>query len=968
MKKHLPSPHWSGSLSIKRLLLAVTAIFSLLSPSIFAAVTAPKHEMRAAWYSTAWAIDYPKNGYAKNDAGVKSMKAEADAYLDKAKAAGHNAVFFQVRPMADRMYMNNTWTAPSGTTYTVYEPVSSSLSGTRGTNPYNNFDALEYWIEGAHARGLELHAWVNPYRMNSTLSTQQDKNVESWIITWNAGTAASPNNKKVFNPALTQTIARIENVCRVLTGAYDIDGIVFDDYFYPENLCNYTGTDAPDYAQYKAYKDGGGTMTPGDWRRDNVNKMVKSVYKAIKEVKPWVRFGISPAGVATKGVKTSDGIPALSNYCSASDWQYASIGSDPMQWMREKTVDYISPQIYWKNDHKTNPFNKISEWYSIVASKFGRHVFASHSLSFLASDLTTANFNEIADQVDDNRAKNLDNAPGSVMYSAINTFSGCEKVVKERCFATPSFVPAMTWYKDKAANQGKVDGLAKNGTKLTWTAKSGMRYAVYAIPKGVKASEATTADDGIAVTYLQGVVYDPTYTLTSSVSDDSKYWYAVTVLDRYGFEWEPASIGEPSAPVTPPADPDKDYEPATENVEYDMYSLSATQKHQLSLTNIWVRRPDTNPVTLEVEFARDMTVRSGKDQPVENVVYVVSRDEAAVTAKTILNRYDAMTGKMLAPLNVTYDDKFNPGYYPANGVLLDDANQLLTHTLTLANGKLSIAVVNPATGAATTMFSETSDLRVDHLDVYGEVASGKTWYVFAPSAAGLTRWTMSGSTVKATKTIEMSIGNGARAHAVSADLVWVNGSGFTAPALVNLATGKTVATVSGTIVPEQVQATALTTFVYDGDSYMAYQTTAPTDGTTKTATWSLARATDFSVSPKDASLIWTFPKNGVGTNKMVSGDFGAPIEVLLPEATTYSVLPDESEYPPVYLFGYSCGNGLAAYKLTKHVLTGVEGITIEETSDDAPVEYYDLNGRKTDPTHPGVYLRRQGTTVTKVVR
>ena len=503
----------------------------------------PKQEFRATWVASL-GIDWPVSSGAKGttDEAAALARAEACGYLDIMKASGLNAVFVHVRPMGDRLFLKTEYDGSK-----VYESFSHYASGTRGVETC--YDPLEMWIEEAHKRGMELHAWINPYRIAtvSGQTTSLPSNYTAYDRTCLENghllSYYNSSDKKtyfVFNPALAATKARIANVCRVLCGNYDIDGIVFDDYFYPSKMGSDTSESCGDYSDYLDYLDNGGGMSIAEWRRENVNSMIAKVYKAIKDVKPWVRFGVSPAGVATKGVVASDGIPALSNYCSASDWQYADIASDPMAWMREKSLDYISPQLYWKNGHSTNSFAKLVEWWSIVADKMGRPCFPSHSISFINSESAnnTTGWDEVNEQILNTRRYNLDGQKASVIYSACN-FDGAKnkglgEYLRQHAFSALSAVPPMKW--EDATDPGTVSDITFADGTLSWTGvnASTMRYLVYAVPENVTLDDAKSVDGGLRAEYL----VDATYTTSLAIDGkDSGYWFAVAPYDRFGNEW-----------------------------------------------------------------------------------------------------------------------------------------------------------------------------------------------------------------------------------------------------------------------------------------------------------------------------------------------------------------------------------------------------------------------------------------------
>ena len=513
------------------MLLVALAVTAGLSANAEEAI---KREMRAAWVATVYRIDWPTS---VNNASAQ--KAELNAYLDNLQAQNFNAIFLQVRTMCDAFYQSS------------YEPWSSYLTGTRGRNP--GYDPLEYAVQQCHARGIQCHAWINPYRWSTgtNWNTPQDQELKDsgMLLSYTNGSTTYT----ILNPGLPETRQRIVNVIKEIITNYDVDGIVFDDYFYPNGIP--TNSSAGDY---KLWNDSGVDMTLADWRRNNVNMMVRDVYNMIQDNKPEVRFGISPAGVAGTA-STSAGQHGVTPCPTGSDWQYNGIFSDPLAWLEQGTIDYISPQLYWKTTHSTNPFGPLTQWWSYIARHYGRHHFASHSISFLAEGSNTSNdWAEITKQINYSRQYTENNAPGAVLYSAKNIngnnggVSGLGNYLANNTFQHPAIIPAVTW--KQAPGYGAPANLAMNGDNLTWTVQPGtlVKYSVYAVPSDLTPEQAMiTAYEGIKSDYLLGITYRPEYTLPTAYQ--SGYWYAVCVIDGYGNESEPAYLG-----ISDPIDPDPD--------------------------------------------------------------------------------------------------------------------------------------------------------------------------------------------------------------------------------------------------------------------------------------------------------------------------------------------------------------------------------------------------------------------------
>lgn len=477
-----------------------------------------KREVRSVWMATVWALDWPSS-----TSSTTAQKNEMVKYLDVLQKNNFNAVYFQVRTMSDAFYKSS------------YEPWSSYLTGTRGKDP--GWDPLAFVVEECHKRGMECHAWVNPYRFStgSNWSTAQDQALKSAGMLL-AYTKSDGKTTTILNPGLESVRKRIVDVCKEIISNYDVDGLVFDDYFYPEGIPVTSSA-----GDYDLWQKSDASMTFGDWRRNNVNQMVADVYKMVQQQKPYVRFGISPAGAActSAAVAAKHGI----DRCPvASDWQYDGIFSDPVAWLEAGTIDYISPQLYWKTNHKTNPFGPMTKWWSYVAKHFGRHHYASHSISFLNSSNTTGDWEEIGKQVQFSRDYTENEAPGAVFYSAAYVTgkkqSGFGEWLQVNKFQNKALTPAIDWKKSDL-EKVQVSALSKRATVLSWAGVDNVRYSVYAVPESVNVE---TLDSNIPAEYLLGVSYKTTYTMP----DDKKsgYNYAVCVLDRYGNEYEPVYYGQ----------------------------------------------------------------------------------------------------------------------------------------------------------------------------------------------------------------------------------------------------------------------------------------------------------------------------------------------------------------------------------------------------------------------------------------
>ena len=501
-------------------------LFALLLSGLMAqawAYSQPKREFRSAWIATVWCLDWPSQG-----AGAAKQKAQMDRLLDSLQVNRFNAVNFQVRSMCDAMYQSSI------------EPWSSYLTGTRGQDP--GFDPLQYVVEGCHKRGMECHAWVNPYRWstgtNWNTPYDQELKEEGWLLTY--GTTV------ILDPGQQRTIDRIVAVCHEIISNYDVDGILYDDYFYPSGIP--ADATAEDYGEWQA---SGTSLSFADWRRDNVNRMVQAVYDMIQATRPEVRYGISPAGVAASSSAVAN-MHGVEPCPTGSDWQYNGIFSDPLAWYEAQSIDYMSPQVYWPFGHSTNDYGLITEWWGKMAEHFGRQVFISSSISGLTSASTAVQYKEYADEVEFNRTSSLDGNPGAIFYSckylyALNS-NPLGHYLKNTVFTKPALPPAMPW--KEGYNPGEVQNLERVSNQLQWDGFDNVRYSVYAFPITMNKDTFTGQID-----YLLGMTYEASFDIPEAYQQN--YQYAVCVLDRVGNEWSPAFLSveldqlDNPVPITP---------------------------------------------------------------------------------------------------------------------------------------------------------------------------------------------------------------------------------------------------------------------------------------------------------------------------------------------------------------------------------------------------------------------------------
>ena len=294
-------------------------------------------ELRGVWVSTVANIDYP----SRQTTNSETLKSEMIEILDNCKSMGFNAVFLQVRPCGDAFYNSSVF------------PWSKYLTGTQGVAPDNGFDPLRFAVEEAHNRGIQLHAWINPYRITNS-SSDNNKLASNNPAVLNPGLVLTDSNGKMYyNPGDSASIDLIVNGAVEIVENYDVDGIHMDDYFYPDASFN-------DDTTYSFYKDE--YPNKADWRRANVNKLVQTLDERLHSVKPSIQFGISPRGIWANKDEMAEGSD------TRGGGSYSTIYADSRAWVKNGWVDYIMPQIYWNIGYEIADYTVLCNWWSDVVS------------------------------------------------------------------------------------------------------------------------------------------------------------------------------------------------------------------------------------------------------------------------------------------------------------------------------------------------------------------------------------------------------------------------------------------------------------------------------------------------------------------------------------------------------------------------------------------------------------------------
>lgn len=372
-------------------------------------------EFRAAWIATVANINWP----SKNNLSTEQQKQEAIQLLDYLKNNNFNAVIFQVRPSADALYDSKL------------EPWSYFLTGEIGKRPDPYYDPLEFWVEEAHKRGLELHVWLNPYRTHH--SNGGAVTSQSMVHRASDHVVRLKNGMYWFDPADQRTQDHAAAVVNDIVKRYDIDGVHFDDYFYPYASYN-GGADFPDNKTWNAYRNAGGTLSRADWRRHNVNKFIERVYKEIKAEKNFVKFGLSPFGIWKPGYPA--GITGSS--------QYDELYADAKLWLNEGWIDYFAPQLYWAIDPPRQSFPELLKWWQ-SENTHNRHLWPGlNTVGVRSSDRPT----EIINQVNLVR-QIVPNSKGEIHWSIAGLIKSPEMTrrLKEGPYAHKALVPKSPWLK-----------------------------------------------------------------------------------------------------------------------------------------------------------------------------------------------------------------------------------------------------------------------------------------------------------------------------------------------------------------------------------------------------------------------------------------------------------------------------------------------------------------------------------------
>jgi uncharacterized lipoprotein YddW (UPF0748 family) len=451
-------------------------------------------EFRGVWLASVKNIDWPSSP----DLTTAQQKAELQALLDQARRLRLNAVLLQVRPSCDALYAS------------TLEPWSEYLTGRMGKAPAPFYDPLAFAVEEAHRRGLELHAWFNPYRarhaaaLSPVSSDHISKTRPHLVKTYGRSLWLNPGSREVQEHSLAVVLEVVRR--------YDIDGVHFDDYFYPYPEKDERGQPLPfpDWSSWRQYQEAGGKLSREDWRRENVNLFIVRVSQSVKALKPWVKFGIAPFGIWRPGH------PPQVKGLDAHDELYA----DARKWLRDGWVDYLAPQLYWGEEKRETSFSALLSWWA-AQNAHHRHLWPGLDISRVGRSRAPE---EIAEQVRATRTQ--PGADGNTLWGAgalVENRRGLSDMLSRQVYSQPALTPAYPW----------LDKLPPGQPQVSASFGIGGEVKVFCRPTGGDPVGwwllQTRAGGAWTTTILYGTQSETTFTLVNKPEA-----IAVSAVDRCG--------------------------------------------------------------------------------------------------------------------------------------------------------------------------------------------------------------------------------------------------------------------------------------------------------------------------------------------------------------------------------------------------------------------------------------------------
>jgi len=490
--------------------ISILFLFILLQISIqIQSQDHPKRELRAIWIATVGNIDWPSSKNLTTD----QQKTEFIALLDQVKQYNMNTIVFQIRPAADAFYPSKL------------EPWSQWLNGRQGKAPEPMYDPLDFAIKECRKRGIDIHVWLNPYRAiaDTSYKGQDSSHITrvhpEWFLTY--------GRTLYFNPGLQETRNFVSSVVSDIVRRYDIDAVHMDDYFYPYRIKDKV---FPDSATFAANSRGFASDQKENWRRDNVDLIIKQIHDSIRSIKPWVEFGISPFGVWRNIDKDPRG-----SKTKAGQTNYDDLYADILKWQREKWIDYITPQIYWEIGKKIADYAIISDWWSHNAN--GTPLYTGQGTFLIdkkAKNKKWRTSKEIINQLKFN--KKYPNISGNMHFSG-KILAKNPLNIKKRLLKGPykfQALPPMNYRINQVLPTEPTEAKIKiSGSSFTLTFEADANnksFVIYKFKKGKGASIENPAS-------IYNVSSEKSITLTiDNQNNPEKYFYAVTSLSKTNME------------------------------------------------------------------------------------------------------------------------------------------------------------------------------------------------------------------------------------------------------------------------------------------------------------------------------------------------------------------------------------------------------------------------------------------------
>jgi len=506
---------------MKHLFLSLLLSSLCLSPAV---AQPPKREFRAAWVATVANIDWPSS----KNLTASQQQAEFIAILNSHQQAGLNAVVVQVRSVCDALYQS------------PLEPWAEVLTGRQGQGP--GYDVLAFMLLECHKRGMEFHAWFNPYRAVSNVQTavldptHVVRRKPEWLL--------AQGTLRILNPALPDVRNYVTGVIMDVVRRYDIDGVHFDDYFYPYPPS--TGT-APFNDDSTFVRHNRGFTNRADWRRDNVNLLVQQVSDSIRAVKPWVKFGVSPFGIWQN--KTT----AQPNGSATNGLQgYNDIYADSRKWIQSGWLDYIAPQLYWHIGNPAADYGLLIPWWDgVMKAANGRHLYIGQAAYRVGGSGEPAGWqqrNQIPTQLRLNRQTST--IQGSIFYNTTtfrNNPLGLRDSVRTNFYARPALLPAMPWKPSFSPPTPTELTTIPSGTTmaLRWKVFTGTTAPGFPSPVSqfvIYRFEGNAVGDRSTAQFIRAITPDATSNFTDTdLKPGQMYTYVVTTLDRLHNESTPSN-------------------------------------------------------------------------------------------------------------------------------------------------------------------------------------------------------------------------------------------------------------------------------------------------------------------------------------------------------------------------------------------------------------------------------------------